>query len=144
MVCLNELQIFITTHNRADYLKASIESVLNQTAGSPRITVLDNDSTDDTQAVVESYAERGVSYVKTTGFLGNFNKAKELTTLPYVMLFHDDDLLHPQYLGLALQQLTTHPDLALITTRYTEFNDSTIPCLNNSIDPAVYFFAPRT
>lgn len=140
MIKIHDIQLFITTHNRANYLQASIESILNQTAGVTHLTILDNESTDNTQAVVESYAHRGVRYVKTTGFLGNFHTVKKLTTLPYVMLFHDDDLLHPQYLEFALNELNTHPNLVLLTTRYVEFTDSTIPTFEASADPDVFFF----
>ena len=121
MYKIDDIQIFITTHNRADYLKESIESILNQTAKIKEITVLDNESTDNTEEVVATFANRGVKYYKTFGFLGNFNKAREIVNKPYCMLFHDDDILLPEYLKLALNILNKHKNISLITTRYTEF-----------------------
>jgi glycosyltransferase involved in cell wall biosynthesis len=147
MFTVDDIHIFIFTHNRANYLKASIESLLNQTAGVNQITVLDNASTDDTQTIVESYADRGVLYVKTacaegnfSFYLGNFNTAKQLVNKTYMMLFHDDDLLHPQYLEFALQQLNTYKNLSLITTRYTDFQDQQVPTLTNSVSSNAYLF----
>ena len=81
----------------------SIESLLNQSAGVSKITVLDNESTDNTFSVVERFSSRGVRYIRTKGFLGNFKKAQEIASGKYVMLFHDDDILHPLYLELALR-----------------------------------------
>ena len=132
MITLQDIQIFITTHNRADYFKASIESVLAQTAGVPQLTVLDNESTDATEVVVGSFASRGVQYVKTQGFLGNFNRARTLASQRYVMLFHDDDLLHPQHFEMALQQLNQYKNTSLITTLYREFTDTTLPDLGTN------------
>ena len=102
MYTIDDIQIFITTHNRANYIKDSIESILHQTANVNEIIVLDNESTDNTEEIVKSYALRGVKYVKTYGFLGNFKKAKEIVNKPYCMLFHDDDILHPDYLKNAI------------------------------------------
>ena len=49
MVTIDVIQIFIMTHNRANLLGDSIRSIFNQTAGVKSITVLDNESTDDTE-----------------------------------------------------------------------------------------------
>ena len=78
MITINDIQIFITTHNRASLIKETLESLLAQTAKLSHITVLDNDSTDNTKEVVLSFSSYGVEYVATTGFLGNFIKARQL------------------------------------------------------------------
>ncbi|MBS4760022.1 MAG: glycosyltransferase family 2 protein [Clostridium sp.] len=107
MYKLDDIQIFITTHNRAEFLKDAINSLLMQTAGAVEITVLDNESTDNTESVVKEFSCNNVKYIRTKGFLGNYKKAKELVSKDYVMLFHDDDLLHPQYLEFVLSVLNT-------------------------------------
>ncbi len=141
MFSIDDIQIFITTHNRATYVQASIESLLSQTAGVKKIVVLDNESTDDTESVVARYADRGVVYVKTNGWLGNFNTAKKLANQPYVMLFHDDDLLHPQYLELALTALNQYKNTSLIATRYVEFEDASSPQLTGlSVSKKAQYF----
>lgn len=140
MYTIDDIQIFITTHNRANYIKDSIESILHQTANVNEIIVLDNESTDNTEEIVKSYALRGVKYVKTYGFLGNFKKAKEIVNKPYCMLFHDDDILHPDYLKNAINVLNKHKNIALITTKYTEFNDNDIPTKFEKITNEYYLF----
>ena len=110
---VDDIDIYIMTHNRADYLMLSIESLLNQSAGVSKITVLDNESTDNTLSAVESFSSRGVRYIRTKGFLGNFKKAQEIASGKYVMLFHDDDILHPLYLELALQVLNEKDDISV-------------------------------
>ena len=127
MLKIDDIQIFIITYNRAHFLQQSIESVLNQTAKVKEIIVLDNGSTDNTKEVVASYADQGVKYICTEGFLGNYYKAREIADKKYCMLFHDDDKLHPKYLEFALNALNKHKNVSLVVSTYKEFyNDSLI------------------
>ena len=137
---IDDIEIFIPTHNRADYLAQAIESILNQTASVKSLTVLDNESTDNTQEVVKNFENRGVKYIKTHGFLGNFNKAQEIASKKYVMLVHDDDILHPKYLEFALKALNKYRNISLITTRYTEFLNDEIPSFAEKISSNHYLF----
>ncbi len=139
MFTISDIQIFIMTHNRSDFLKDSIKSLLNQTVNLKEIIVLDNESTDDTEQVVKEFSENGVKYIKTYGFLGNFNKAKEIVNKDYVMLFHDDDILHSKYLEMALKILNKYNNISLLTTRYTEFYESNLN-ISEKISDKYYFF----
>lgn len=135
----DDIQIFVMSHNRAHFIKDCINSILAQTAGVSEITVLDNESTDDTEAVVKGYEHKGVKYIKTYGFLGNFKKSQELAYKKYVMVFHDDDILHPTYLEMALKILNEQDDISLITTRYTTFKGE-LPIFENNLKPSYYLF----
>jgi glycosyltransferase involved in cell wall biosynthesis len=68
LININDIQIFILTYNRANYLKDSINSLLNQTIRPNIITILDNNSTDNTEEVVSEFEKYNVKYVKTYGF----------------------------------------------------------------------------
>ena len=46
-ITLSDIQFFVATHNRADLLKTTLESLLSQTAGIPQITALDFASVKD-------------------------------------------------------------------------------------------------
>jgi glycosyltransferase involved in cell wall biosynthesis len=118
-------------------LPQSIDSLLRQTVKPEEIVILDNESTDNTKEVVSRYKE--CRYIKTTGFMGNFYKTYEIADKDYLMLFHDDDLLHPQYLEFA-QSLIEKYKPALITTRYTRFNDNNLPILPKEINRDFYLF----
>ena len=73
MYTIDDIQIFVTTHNRASLLKETLQSILAQTVSIQNITVLDNESTDNTAEIVLQLKDKGVRYVHTTGFLGNFS-----------------------------------------------------------------------
>jgi glycosyltransferase involved in cell wall biosynthesis len=94
------IEILVLTYNRAPLIGATLESLIAQVQPASRICVLDNGSTDDTGKVVRSFAVHGVELVCRSS---NDPRAcwSELQTMahgPWTMLFHDDDLLHPNYL----------------------------------------------
>ena len=118
---IDDIDIFILTHNRAEYLEETIRSVLRQTEAVKTFYVLDNESTDNTEEVAAGYAAQGCRYVKTCGRYGNFFKAQELARGKYVLTFHDDDLLHPEFLEKMLIGLNAVPDAAYGVSTFTWF-----------------------
>lgn len=140
MYTIKDIQIFIVTHNRANLLSQSIETLLNQSEKINNITVLDNESEDNTEMVAKSYSDSGVKYIKTVGFLGNFKKAQELANNKFVMLFHDDDILHPDYFKVVLAILNKNPDTVEILSRYTEFKDVNVPKTLDKLNKKYFVF----
>jgi glycosyltransferase involved in cell wall biosynthesis len=123
MYSLDDIQIFIPTHNRPDFLRQSLQCLIEQTAGVADITVFNNDGTGETSKVIEEFSVYGVKEYKSKGTLIDCMKeAENMVTSKYVMFFHDDDLLNPKYLEYALEALNTYPNIAYITTKTTNFN----------------------
>lgn len=121
----NELEIFIVTYNRADMLKTAIESCLQQTVQGISITILDNASTDNTSDVVASFENRNIRFLtteKNLGFSGNIQRCQDLCIKKFVLVFHDDDQLHPEYIETAFKYLENHNDANLVVS-----NAITIP-----------------
>ncbi|MBO4643809.1 MAG: glycosyltransferase family 2 protein [Alphaproteobacteria bacterium] len=119
MYTIDDIDVYVITHNRCEFLKQTLESLMNQSVPLNRITVLDNESVDDTEQVVAQYTKDNVLYYKTFSRHGNFLKAQELTAAnntKYVMTFHDDDLLHPEFFEkmlLILNSLDYAPSVLL-------------------------------
>lgn len=112
------IEILVLTYNRASLIGATLESLLAQVQPAVRICVLDNGSTDDTKQVVRSFAPRGVELVCRSS---NDQRASwlELQTMargPWTMLFHDDDLLHPNYLHDAFAVLVHEPHATVVVS----------------------------
>jgi glycosyltransferase involved in cell wall biosynthesis len=121
----NELEIFIVTYNRADMLKTAIESCLQQTVKGISITILDNASADHTAEIVASFENSNIRYHPTQeniGFFENIKRSQQLCSKKYVLVFHDDDQLHPEYVASAYHYLEQHPDANLVVS-----NSVTIP-----------------
>lgn len=132
MYTIDDIQIFVTTHNRASLLKETLQSILAQTVSIPNITVLDNESTDNTAEIVLQLKDKGVHYVHTTGFLGNFKKAQELVSRPYCMLFHDDNFDWTQWDEVEKALNSDIYDIVM-TTYASGFRNETIPYILNEM-----------
>lgn len=124
---IRDIDVFVMTHNRSAFLKETLDCLLVQTVLPDRITVFDNESTDDTESVVRGYADRGVMYVRTTGKDGNFYEMQKRAKRPYVVHFHDDNLYHREYLERVLFALNTFDNVGGVTGAYTYFEYSGDP-----------------
>ena len=116
----NLFEIMLLTYNRCDMLQYALESLLNQTVKNFKITIVDNASNDGTEEYIRKILEnyRNVNYYRQEQNLGlnnNIKKAIELATSKYVMLFHDDDILHPQYVEIILKLLNKNENVDIIS-----------------------------
>jgi glycosyltransferase involved in cell wall biosynthesis len=108
--------VAIPTFNRSRLLREALDSAMAQDFSSFQVVVLDNGSTDDTEAVVTSVADPRVTYLRSEtnqGLLRNWNRAIEVNSSPYLTIFGDDDLLLPGFIRESARSLEKHPRLAL-------------------------------
>lgn len=115
-----KLEIFIRTYNRCELMKTTLQSVLNQSAKNIKVTVFDNASTDDTEAYVRSQMQEheNIFYFKTNeNVLSTWvDHVLPLVSAEYVIFFHDDDIMHPQYAECIVKALEEHPEAELVTS----------------------------
>ncbi|MEO3680741.1 glycosyltransferase [Shewanella vesiculosa] len=88
--------VYIPTYNRSDLLARAILSVLNQSYTEVEIIVIDDNSTDDTYAVVQDFIKNDlrVKYFKNNENMGacfNRNLAIRLSTGYFLTGLDDDD-----------------------------------------------------
>ena len=105
------LDIVILCHNRPLDAQRAIASVLAQNTAGFKLTVSDNSSNDEVQAMVQREFE-GVHYVRRTPMLSamqHFNRCIDEVTADYVCLFHDDDLMHPDFVRVMHQTAAAQP-----------------------------------
>ena len=61
----------------------------------------------------------------------------------YVLLLHDDDLIHPEYLDLALQVLDAHPGVNLLTANAVSWNIEQEPVVLPPLSTVGHLFSAR-
>lgn len=111
--------VVIPTFNRASLLRESIESVLAQSFTDFELLVADNGSTDDTPRLVASIEDPrvGADRLETNiGMIGNLDRSLRMGTGPYLVVLHDDDLLHPRHLETTVAALDARPEVAFVHT----------------------------
>lgn len=96
---MSNLCIYIICHNRPDDARMAIRSALAQSDSNFSLTVSDNSSTNEVQELVQREFP-GVFYVRRQPMLAaldHFNCCIEEVQQSHFCLFHDDDLLEPNF-----------------------------------------------
>lgn len=98
------VSIVIATRNRSAYLVESIYSALYQTVQSLEVVVIDDGSTDDTEAVVRQIEDPRVRYLyqDATGVAAARNRGTKESRGFYIAVLDDDDLMRPDRLEIQL------------------------------------------
>ncbi len=121
----SDIEILVLTYNRAPLIGATLESLLAQVQPAARICVLDNGSTDNTAAVVQSFAAQGVELIRRKGNdpRACWSDLQAMARGPWTMLFHDDDLLHPNYLRDVSAALADNPQATVAVSAMRVHHD---------------------
>jgi glycosyltransferase involved in cell wall biosynthesis len=109
--------IVIPTFNRATKLKKTLESVHTQTFTDFEVLVMDDGSTDDTQAVVESFRDARIRYEwapNSGGPATPRNRGIDAAKADWVCFLDADDLWYPDKLQRVSEAIAQKPDCDLI------------------------------
>ena len=114
-----EVSVVIPTYNGQEFLKQSIESVLNQTFSNFELIVCDDGSTDQTVHILEEYehSHKKISVFKfseNVGLAGNWNRCLEKSRGTYIKMLCQDDIIKPTYLEETVKILNNHPSVSLV------------------------------
>lgn len=116
-----KVSVIIPTYNRSGQIKQSIESVLRQTHADLELLVVDDASTDDTQAVVEAVSDERVTYIKlkeNQGAAGARNAGARQASCPLIAFQDSDDVWRPRKLERQMAYLRQHPEYDMIYCPY--------------------------
>ncbi len=110
------VSVVMTTYNRADMLKESVESILGQTHSHLELLIIDDGSTDKTSQVVAEYTKRDsrVKYYRLSENIGVCRARMhgiKLAKGEYIALMDDDDISYPHRLDWQLRYLEEHRDI---------------------------------
>ena len=116
------LTIFVVTYNRANYLRACIKSILEQSYQNFQLVILDNASIDDTQNIVNSFKDNRIGYIrheKNIGGCNNIKYAFNLCETKYFIVFHDDDIMNNDLLKKEIGVLEENEKYAIVSSLAT-------------------------
>ena len=111
-----KLQIFILSRDRPEYLIQTLDSVLTSSNGLAEVIVSDNSESDLIQTLLFNLYPN-IKYIRRNPPVSaheHFRLVIEQTSAEYIVLFHDDDLMAPQYVKTMLSSLDMNPDMAAV------------------------------
>ena len=116
------VSVIIPTRNRARFLAGAVKSVLEQSYNDFEIIVVDDCSSDDTTALMESFRGSGIRYFRHDRRLGGAsarNTGIHQSTGEYIAFLDDDDEWYPEKLGRQMSTiLASPPDVGGVYTGY--------------------------
>ncbi|MFH1135056.1 MAG: glycosyltransferase [Pseudomonadota bacterium] len=124
-----KVSVIIPTYNRADLLPRAIKSVLRQTRPDFELLIIDDASTDETEAVVRSFEDDRVRYIKRTiNHLKMFRKTGEADNPRndglkqargrYISYLDSDDMYRSDFLEEMTRFLDERPGIDLAYSDY--------------------------
>jgi glycosyltransferase involved in cell wall biosynthesis len=126
---MTRVDVIVPCYNYGDMLEDCVRSILAQEEVDVRVIVMDDASSDSTEAVGRRLAaeDARVDYRRHTANVGNirtYNEALGYVTGDYCMILSADDLLTPGSLARATRVMDAHPEIGLaygrdITFRHT-------------------------
>lgn len=123
---MSAVDIVMPAYNAARFLPAAIESVLAQTVQDWHLIVVDDGSTDDTEAVAQVYTERlgsRMTYVKKAngGPSAARNAGIQVSSSPLIAMLDADDLWTPDRLHRSLREFEQDNKVGLTYSGMTRF-----------------------
>jgi glycosyltransferase involved in cell wall biosynthesis len=112
--------VTIPTYNSAEFLAETLTSVLAEDLGAEQmeILVIDNCSTDATEAIVRQVGQGRVQFIRNEqnlGLFGNFDRCIARAQGQLLHLLHSDDLVKPGFYKAFTARFQAHPEVYLVS-----------------------------
>ena len=123
------VSVGLFVYNGERFLKATLDSILNQTFTDFELIISDNASTDRTGEIAEAYAGRDgrIRYYRSEKNMGagwNARRVYELATGKYFKQAAVDDLIEPDFLRQCVAVLESDPSCVVAHSRTTEVDEN--------------------
>jgi len=122
-----QISVIIPVWNCDRYLRQAIESILRQDYQEFELIVIDDGSDDGSAEVAKSFAhDERVKIItqKNSGVVAARNAGLRLARAEFVAFLDADDIAMPSRLSKQLAFLRDHPDVAVVGSHITHFNDA--------------------
>lgn len=143
-----KISVLLSTYNRADYLKLTLESIAHQTlpVDDYEVILINDGSTDNTSDVVEAFMQRlpiRYFYHDNQGLAASKNRGIYEAFSPLILFQDDDDIAAPD---LFEEHLKAHRDYAAenyAVLGYTDISDSisTSPLMDYVTNVGCFLFS---
>ena len=115
------VSVVVPAYNSAEFIEATIHSILSQTYRDFELIISDHSSTDATWDLLQAFAsDPRVQLMRITpggGAVRNWTTVTERATGEFVKLVCGDDLLYPTSLAEQVEAFGAHPEAVLVASQ---------------------------
>jgi glycosyltransferase involved in cell wall biosynthesis len=140
-----KVSVIVPTHNRADLIGHTLDSILRQSHAPAEVIVVDDGSTDNTEIVVRRFGDR-VKYlrIENSGECCARNAGVSVSSAPWVAFCDSDDLWHQEKLSRQVRLFEKAPDVQYSFTNFNTVTEEGISASSKfDSSPAGYWDLPR-
>jgi len=125
MIPKKSVDVVIPCWNGRSFLDVCLRSLRNQSYKDFTVIVVDNGSTDGSEAFVrENYPEvKLISLGRNTNFSGAVNAGIKVAQGDYIALLNQDTEAHPRWLEHLVEALESHPEIDFCASKLLYFKD---------------------
>ncbi len=125
------ISVILPVYNADRYLRAAIQSILDQTLSNFELIIINDGSIDNSKAIVESFIDPRIIFIenpKNLGLIATLNKGLTLAKSNLVARMDADDIAFPERLQIQFDFLTQHPEVTLVGTWSDIINEKGVHC----------------
>ena len=114
-----KLTVLMPVYNAASYLREAIESILQQTFRDFEFLIIDDASTDESIAIIQSYNDLRIRFIRNEtnmGIAATLNRGIELASCELIARMDADDVSYPARLQKQYDYMDLNPACALLST----------------------------
>lgn len=113
------ITVLFPVYNASAYLKEAIDSILDQTFRDFQLLAINDGSTDDSVAIIESYQDDRIKLVhneQNLGLIATLNKGIDMIESPYIVRADADDICLPERLEKQFKFMEANPEIGISGT----------------------------
>jgi len=127
------ISVLLPVHNSQRYVRAAVESVLNQTFSEFELLAIDDGSTDRSLSILRELAakDRRLNVVsrENQGLVATLNELITLARGHYLARMDSDDICRPQRFQKQVAYLDSHPECVAVGTRCLVIDPEGLPII---------------
>lgn len=118
--------VLIPVHNAENFIKDTIQSILNQTFNNLEILIIDDFSTDNSIKIIRQIKDRRIRIIqnkKNLGISDSLNKGLDSALGDFIARMDADDIAMPQRIERQLKYFDAHPEIDILGTGFKTFGN---------------------
>ena len=128
-------EIFIPSFRQQDKLNTCLQSIGDQSFRSFQVTIIDDASGENYDSILNAgwpFKIKVLTNQFNYGAVNNMLHCMEIESRsPYVLVFHEDDIMHPQYLQTAHTYLSKDKNISLFVSTMSFYNGQSTPVFDD-------------
>lgn len=118
------VSVIMPVYNAAPFLRECIDSILSQSFADFELLIVDDGSTDDSCAIVESYTDPRIRLIRSKhDYIGSLNRLIDEARGKYLARMDADDVMLPDRLRVQFDYMEEHPEVDVWAGALASYED---------------------